>query len=217
MPLVFEKEIVYNYSPIHTLACLHRKYPNPFATHVFSVDTIDRSIDPDTGIIRSERLIGIQQGAPKWITRLFHLPPTAYVREVVFIDPSKSSATAMSVNLSLAQYVSCLELITYTPLPSPSIQPQTSLPLYPISSEKTNSLSSSSLNPEPGFPSSEQEQSTNQTLFSQRAYIFSAFPSRLIARRLEKASVDRFSSNAEVGKKGFEWVLQRGLVSGEMR
>ena len=39
------------------------------------------------------------------MAQLFHLPPTAYVREVVFIDPSKPSATCMSVNLSLAQYV----------------------------------------------------------------------------------------------------------------
>jgi hypothetical protein len=39
----------------------------------------------------------------------------------------------------------------------------------------------------------------------------SAFPTRLIARRIEKASVDRFKSNAGVGKQGFEWVLQRAM------
>lgn len=72
-------------------------------------------------------MIGVQQGAPKWITKvhvllihatdlqLFHLPPTAFVREIVFVDPSTTTATAMSVNLSLAQYISCLELCTYSP------------------------------------------------------------------------------------------------------
>lgn len=41
--------------------------------------------------------------------------------------------------------------------------------------------------------------------------MMSAFPTRLIAKRIESASVDRFRSNAGVGKQGFEWVLQRGL------
>lgn len=39
------------------------------------------------------------------LAQLFQLPPTAFVREIVFIDPSIPSATCMSVNLSLAQYV----------------------------------------------------------------------------------------------------------------
>ncbi|WVW86541.1 hypothetical protein I302_108590 [Kwoniella bestiolae CBS 10118] len=167
---VFQNDITFDFTPAQTLSALHRKYPNPYATHVYSVDTIDRSVDPDTGILRSERLIGVQQGAPKWITKLFHLPPTAYVREVVFVDPSNTSATMMSVNLSLAQYVSCLELINYLP---------------------------SSTNP-------------SITEFKQRALLISGFPTRMIARRIEQASLDRFKSNAGIGKKGFEWVLQGG-------
>lgn len=31
---------------------------------------MERSIDPETGILRSERLIGVQQGAPKWVTKV---------------------------------------------------------------------------------------------------------------------------------------------------
>ncbi|ADV25085.1 mitochondrial protein [Cryptococcus gattii Ru294] len=162
---VFENDLVYNYPASHTLNFLHRKYPNPFATHVYSVDTMERSIDPETGILRSERLIGVQQGAPKWVTKLFHLPPIAYVREVVFIDPSGTSATSMSVNLNLAQYISCLEHITYTQRPD------------------------------------------NTTLFRQRAMLVSGFPTKLIARKIEQASYDRFKSNAGIGKQGFDWVL----------
>jgi hypothetical protein len=37
--------------------------------------------------------------------QLFALPPIAYVREVVFVDPDAPSATMMSMNLDLAQYV----------------------------------------------------------------------------------------------------------------
>lgn len=38
----------------------------------------------------------------------------------------------------------------------------------------------------------------------------SQFTSRFVARKIEKASVDRFASNADIGKQGFEWVLSRG-------
>lgn len=37
--------------------------------------------------------------------QLLSLPPTAYVREIIFIDPSAPSATCISVNLDLKQYV----------------------------------------------------------------------------------------------------------------
>ena len=110
-----------SFPPAYTIHHLFRKYPNPYARHVHTVDTVSRSVDPETGIIRSERLIGVQQGAPRWITKvcrpfegrrcggidaqLFSLPPTAFVREVIFVDPSIPSATMISVNLSLAQYV----------------------------------------------------------------------------------------------------------------
>jgi hypothetical protein len=122
MPKVFENDIIYecalprrrqhhrrctddSYNPVHTLNHLHRKYPNPFAKHVYTVDTLSRTVDPETGVIRSERLIGVQQGAPGWIKKLFQLPETAYVREVVFVEPDKVKATCMSMNLSLKQYV----------------------------------------------------------------------------------------------------------------
>ena len=43
------------------------KYPNPKCTHVVSIDVVDRTIDPTTGIIRTERILGCKQKAPTWI------------------------------------------------------------------------------------------------------------------------------------------------------
>ncbi|GMK56042.1 hypothetical protein CspeluHIS016_0210980 [Cutaneotrichosporon spelunceum] len=179
MPQVYENEIVYDFPVAHSLLWLMRKYPNPQSPQVFSVDTISRTMDPDTGVVRSERVLGIKQGAPKWISKLFSLPQTTYVREVIFIDPEKDKATMFSMNLDLAQYIKCLEYITYTPHPC------------------------------------EQGGKAPATLFKQHALMRSAFPTRMIARRIEKASVDRFKSNAVSGKKGFDWVLSRGLGLGE--
>jgi len=33
----------------------------------------------------------------------------------------------------------------------------------------------------------------------------------MVARRVERASVDRFGANAGLGKRGFEWVLAGGV------
>ena len=46
------------------------KYPNPHCSHVVTVDVLDRSVDPHTGIIRTERVLGCKQRAPTWIVKV---------------------------------------------------------------------------------------------------------------------------------------------------
>lgn len=54
--------------PAHVYAVLN-KYPNPLAPHVISIDVLDRSFLED-GTIRSERLLGVRQDSPKWVSRV---------------------------------------------------------------------------------------------------------------------------------------------------
>src|SRR5712671_8039868 len=46
------------------------KYPNPHCSHVVTVDVIDRSVDPTTGAIRTERVLGCKQRSPAWIVKV---------------------------------------------------------------------------------------------------------------------------------------------------
>lgn len=46
------------------------KYPNPHCTHVQTIDVVDRTVDPETGIIRTERVLGCKQKAPTWIVKV---------------------------------------------------------------------------------------------------------------------------------------------------
>ena len=46
------------------------KYPNPYSGHVVSVDVLDRTIDPETGVIRTERVLGCKQAAPRWVVKV---------------------------------------------------------------------------------------------------------------------------------------------------
>ncbi|KAG6919587.1 hypothetical protein DXG01_004251 [Tephrocybe rancida] len=92
------------------------KYPNPKCSHVVSIDVVDRSIDPKTGIIRTERVLGCKQKTPTWIVKLFGGSEDAFVREISFVDPSTQNATITSVNLSLSQFATCFERIQYSPM-----------------------------------------------------------------------------------------------------
>lgn len=46
------------------------KYPNPQATHVVSVDTISQQYDEASGKVRLERILGVRQGAPRWVVKV---------------------------------------------------------------------------------------------------------------------------------------------------
>jgi len=160
------------------------KYPNSKCTHVVSVDVLDRSVDPKTGIIRTERILGCKQKAPLWIVKvvmplefphpiltmrlqLFGGSEDAFVREISFVDPASQNTTITSVNLSLSQFATCFEQIQYSPI------------------------------------------SPHRTSFSQTAEIQARMALwRSAADGLEKWLVQRFEQNAQLGKLGFTDVLR---------
>lgn len=91
------------------------KYPNPHADHVVSVDVLSQTLDPSTGALRTERIIGVQQGAPGWLKRIVGASDDTYVREVVMVNPFTRSFQMTSTNLSLTDYMLVKEYITYSP------------------------------------------------------------------------------------------------------
>jgi hypothetical protein len=111
----FTQSFKYDHPWSHVVIGIWHKYPNPHCTHVVTVDVLDRSVDPNTGIIRTERVLGCKQKTPAWIVKLFGGSEDAYVREISFVDPATQNATITSVNLSLSQFASCYERIQYSP------------------------------------------------------------------------------------------------------
>jgi len=109
---------------------LFNKYPNPQSPQVISVDVLDRSIGAD-GVLRTERIIGVRQPAPAWMMKILGVQEDTWVREVTFVSPSTVTAPLpsphylpshpsifmVSNNLSLSNYLTCRELISYTPTP----------------------------------------------------------------------------------------------------
>ncbi|CUA72371.1 Protein UPS2, mitochondrial [Rhizoctonia solani] len=122
---VYSQSFPYNHSWAHVNLGIWHKYPNPKCAHVVSVDVVDRSVDPATGVIRTERILGCKQAAPRWIVKLLGGSDDAFVREISFVDPVTARTTVTSVNLSLSQYVTVLENIVYEPLRGTDGQMQT--------------------------------------------------------------------------------------------
>ncbi|CAO3691859.1 unnamed protein product [Umbelopsis ramanniana] len=103
----------------HTVSAAQwQKYPNPDCPHVQHVDVLDSSVDPETGVLRIERLISVNQKAPALILRAIGASSTQYVREVAIIDPRTKTMTLDSKNLTLSNILSCEESITYTQHPT---------------------------------------------------------------------------------------------------
>lgn len=167
---VFSQNIFYDHDWTSVNHGLGKKYPNPHSGHVISVDVLDRSIDPVTGVLRTERILGCKQSAPRWVVKMLGGSDDAFVREVSFVDPSTSRTTVTSVNLSLSQYITVLETLSYEPAPS--------------------------------------DTAASKTLFRQTAEIQSRMSWKSVGDRLEAWCVDRFSTNAALGRLGFEHVLR---------
>jgi hypothetical protein len=66
---------VFSHSWTHVVIGMWHKYPHPHCSHVKTIDTVDRSVDPKTGIIRTERIVGCKQKAPMWIVKVSFMRP----------------------------------------------------------------------------------------------------------------------------------------------
>jgi len=95
MPVLFTSAFSFSHPfPLLALAVLN-KYPNPHSPQVVSVDVLGRTM-LDDGTLRSERVLGVRQDAPKWMRRFLGSHDVTYVREVSFLVPSGLSHTSSS-------------------------------------------------------------------------------------------------------------------------
>ncbi|KAJ3377316.1 hypothetical protein HDU84_008782 [Entophlyctis sp. JEL0112] len=90
------------------------KYPNPESAHVVSVDILDRSVDPVTGVLTTERLLCVKQAAPSILRAIgLPIPELAWFREVSTLDPRSRVYTADSVNLTMRELMIVKERVVY--------------------------------------------------------------------------------------------------------
>ncbi|KAI8329512.1 PRELI-like family-domain-containing protein [Chlamydoabsidia padenii] len=103
----------YNYQWDLVSAANWQKYPNDNCPHVQHVDVLNRTVDPETGVLTTERLITVEQSAPRFILKLLGGDTTQYVREISTIDPQKKILSMESINLTMSNFLSVHETIKY--------------------------------------------------------------------------------------------------------
>ncbi|KAI1756081.1 MSF1 protein [Xylaria castorea] len=115
---VFSNTCSFNYSWEEVSAANWQKYSpwNDKSTHVTAVDTLSREVDPETGILRTERLISCKQSVPDWLKSIMGCTDTSQVLEVSYVNPTEKTVTMVSQNITWANLVRVQETVTYRPL-----------------------------------------------------------------------------------------------------
>ncbi|PGH30659.1 hypothetical protein GX50_06568 [[Emmonsia] crescens] len=114
---VFASTCTFDYSWEEVSTANWRKYCpwNDKSTHVVAVDILSRTLHPETGILRTERLITCNQSAPQWLLTLFGGSATSHVYEVSYVDPASKRVTMCSTNLTWSNVLKVRETVTYQP------------------------------------------------------------------------------------------------------
>ncbi|KAI1308378.1 MSF1 protein [Xylaria venustula] len=115
---VFSNVCTFNYSWEEVSAANWQKYSrwNGKCTHVTAVDTLSRSVDADTGILRTERLITCKQSVPEWLKSVIGCTESSQVLEVSYVNPAEKTVTMVSQNITFANLVRVQETVTYSPV-----------------------------------------------------------------------------------------------------
>jgi len=102
--------------PTVTLAYFLR-YPNPYASHIASVDVIDRSFS-ERGTLVTTRLILKRGSLPRWVPQTLLGPrPESWVIEESEVDPSNGETKVCTRNLD---HVKLMKVVEYAHLrPNP--------------------------------------------------------------------------------------------------
>ncbi|KAF2692233.1 MSF1-domain-containing protein [Lentithecium fluviatile CBS 122367] len=117
---IFQQSTEFDYSWEEVSTSNWRKYGpwNHKTPHVVAVDTLSRKVDPDTGILRTERLITCKQSAPKWVTSILGGQDTSLVYETSYVDPAVKKVTLCSMNITLSDLINVRETCIYQPAAS---------------------------------------------------------------------------------------------------
>lgn len=107
----------FNYSWEQVTAANWQKYPNELATHVVSVDILNREIDAERNVLRTERLIACKQAIPSWLRAIVGGDEYSYVREISEVDLNTKTLTMKSANMTMCNLLLVKETVTYSPDP----------------------------------------------------------------------------------------------------
>lgn len=112
MVLYYETNYDYNHSfETASLAYLNR-YPNPFAKHVKSVDTLD--VQLKDGCLHIKRLILKTGRLPQFIKPFLGNALDSYIVENSIIDPKRKTIKSYTANIDHRKFIKVEEYLNYS-------------------------------------------------------------------------------------------------------
>lgn len=88
------------------------RYPNPFSPHVITADTLERSWDPERGILRSTRLLLKRGTLPSWAPRGIIEKSETWVLEESSINMIDGTMSLSNRNIDHRRVIEVLERVT---------------------------------------------------------------------------------------------------------
>ncbi|KAJ1724292.1 hypothetical protein LPJ53_001444 [Coemansia erecta] len=95
----YQHRYSYDYSWSTVSYAFLTRYPNPFATHVLSVDTLDHRIDTATGDLLITRLLRKTNSVPRWARGIMR-GNDAYILEEVRVNPDAGTLVSKTRNIT---------------------------------------------------------------------------------------------------------------------
>jgi len=116
MPQYLEFLHVFRETWANVTLAFWKKYPNELSRHVLSVDTIHRSIDPETKCMSSTRIMTKTNRKPQWMQWWTPAGSVLIVEESV-LDPAAKTLTTYTKNITLVPYMQVEEKCVFSVSP----------------------------------------------------------------------------------------------------
>lgn len=95
-----------------TIAYFNR-YPNPYAKHVLSSDTLESYVDAN-GCLRTTRLVVKTGRLPSFIKPFLGERLNSWIIEKSIVDPKRNTMVAYSANIDHRKFIKVEEYLTYS-------------------------------------------------------------------------------------------------------
>jgi len=109
---VLQHTFKYNWKDI-SLANWFR-YPNPARPDVLNIDILKRDFDPETGVLKTTRLLTMKTAIPSWLERITGASSKAYFIEEATIDPRNNKMELKAKNISFSNLLEMKETCIYS-------------------------------------------------------------------------------------------------------
>jgi len=116
MAKYYNTEHVHPYSWDQVAQAIFQRYPNPFATHVLSEDTLHREVICGTTLY-SRRFLTKNNKIPAWGQRIMKGFTTVPLMEESYIDTKEKTITLYTRSVGLSTFMTAIEKVVYRSCP----------------------------------------------------------------------------------------------------